>query len=263
MRKKVLGLVMLMLSAGLLGALPQSFAAEHRLFTELLLDHVEFGLVDYKNLCDDPRLKEYTARLSATDPDAVESPEERIAFWLNAYNAFMLEIVCRNYPIESVNELHAGGMILGSLLKKTVWDKPFITIHGETYTLNTIEHEILRKEYDDPRIHFALVCAAYSCPPLRYEAYEGEKLDVQLNDQARVFLNNEERNAFDREKRIAWISSIFAWFAGDFGGRENLLTYIVQFLPDALAKDIKDHPDAWKIRHRPYSWALNDTRLHF
>jgi hypothetical protein len=185
-----------------------------------------------------------------------------MAFWLNAYNAFTLKIVCENYPIESISELHAGGLIFGSIIKKTVWDKPVITINGETMTLNTIEHEILRKKYDDPRIHFALVCAAYSCPPLRYEAYEGEKLDAQLNDQARVFLANRDQNMFDQQRRVAWISSIFAWFAEDFGGRENLLNYIVQFLPEELARDIHDHPKQWKVRHKTYNWTLNDTRMH-
>lgn len=258
---RIAGLIVFMFSAGLVGA-SESSADEHRLFADLLLEHVEFGLVDYQNLCRDPRLQEYTAQLSATDPDAIESPKERMAFWLNAYNAFTLEIVCKNYPIESISELHAGGLVFGSLIKKTVWDKPFITINGKTLTLNAIEHEILRKKFDDPRIHFALVCAAYSCPPLRYEAYEGEKLDVQLNDQARVFLADRDQNMFDQQRRIAWISSIFAWFAEDFGGRENLLNYIVQFLPEEPARDIRDHPKQWKVRHKTYNWTLNDTRLH-
>ena len=141
-------------------------ALRHRLFSELLSTYVHDGIVNYKKLKSDKRLAEYIGWLSKADPDALPNEKEQLAFWINAYNAYTLKIICDNYPVESINDLHTGGLVIGSVLKTTVWDKKFVVVNGNTMTLNTIEHEIVRPKFNDPRGHFALVCASKSCPQL-------------------------------------------------------------------------------------------------
>jgi hypothetical protein len=231
----------------------------HHLFTTLLADHVRNGLVNYRALRADKRLEHYCAQLAATDPDTIASEKARLAFWINAYNAYTLKIICENYPVKSINELHGGGLIMGTILNTTVWDKELVTINQKKTTLNTIEHKIIRPIFHDPRIHFALVCAAKSCPPLRAEAYEGDILDQQLDDQGKTFLNNPSWNAFDPIRQEAFLSRIFNWYAEDFGGKdERVLLFIARFLPKELANTIKVDPKAWKIHYNEYDWALND-----
>ncbi len=144
------------------------YAQDHQLFTDILQKYVLNGLVDYKNLKNDNRLDKYLSQLSNTDPDKLKG-NEKLAFWINAYNAFTLQIVIENYPIESITDLNTGGKIIAYLLGDTVWDKEFITINNKKYSLNDIEHKILRK-MNEPRIHFAIVCASISCPELLNEA---------------------------------------------------------------------------------------------
>jgi len=236
------------------------YAAEsHRLFTTLLAGHVRNGLVDYAALRTDERLTQYCTQLAATNPDTIASEKARLAFWINAYNAYTLKIICENYPVKSINDLHGGGLIVGTILNTTVWDKEWVTINRKKTTLNTIEHKTIRPVFHDPRIHFALVCAAKSCPPLRAEAYEEETLDEQLDDQGKTFLGNPLWNAFDPVRQEAFLSRIFSWYADDFGGKdERVLLFIARFLPKATANTIKVDPKVWKIRYNEYDWALND-----
>lgn len=229
-------------------------AESHGLLTEILRDYVHDGLVDYKTLRADRRLDRYIQQLAHTDPDRIDSEKARLAFYLNAYNAYTLKIICENYPVKSINDLHRGGLILGKVLKRTMWDRPFVTINNHKTTLNAIEHQIIRPVFKDPRVHFALVCAAKSCPPLRSEAYEGDKLDEQLNEQARKFLADRSKNSFDNKNKVASISKIFTWFAQDFGGTdEKVLAFIANFLPEENAE-----LSSWRIRYVEYDWSLNE-----
>ncbi len=128
-------------------------------------------------------------------------------------------------------------------------------------TLNNIEHDIIRKEFNEPTIHFVLVCAAISCPPLRNEAYTGEKLDEQLNDQAKTFLNDKYKNYFDEENKTAHISKIFDWYNDDFGNNDKrILKYISQYLPEKLSNDIKANITKWQIEYKNYNWDLNKAK---
>ena len=202
-------------------------AQNNKLFTDLLSEYVKNGLVDYKNLKDDKRLNQYLEQLSNTDPEKFNH-NEKLAFWINVYNAFTLQIVTKNYPIKSITELSTGGRIIGYLLGKTVWDKEFITINKKKYSLNDIEHKILRK-MNEPSIHFAIVCASISCPPLRNEAFEAGKIDEQLTNQAIKFINDSTKNYFDLKNRESYISKIFKWFDEDFGGSDgNVLNFVAK-----------------------------------
>lgn len=232
--------------------------ARHGLFDAILHDYVKNGRVDYRGLQNDARLDAYLRQLQHTDPDTFQNTRDQLAFWLNAYNAFTLKLIVDNYPLKSINELHFGGLYIGTILKKTIWHKKFIQINGRKLSLNNIEHDILRKQFHDPRIHFAIVCASISCPPLREEPYEGFKVDEQLDDQGRRFFSESDKNRFDVENRIAYLSKILDWFAEDFGrNKAERLRFISRFVAPDIAAALQSAPETWKVRHTAYNWNLN------
>jgi hypothetical protein len=232
-------------------------AQDHQMFTDILKNYVKNGLVDYKNLKNDKQLGKYLSELSNTNPDNL-SRNKKFAFWINTYNAFTLQVVRDNYPIESITDLHTGGKVIGYLLGKTVWDKEFITINNKKYSLNDIEHKILRK-MNEPRIHFAIVCASISCPELLNEAFEADKIELQLENQTKKFLSDKSRNHFDLKNRKAHISEIFNWFDEDFGkSDENILKFIAKFVSENISKDIKANISKWDISYNEYNWDLNE-----
>jgi len=236
-----------------------SSAQTHKLFGDVLRKYVINGLVDYKNLKNDNQLDKYLTQLSKTKPDKL-SRNEKLAFWINAYNAFTLRIVAENYPVESITELHTGGKIIGYLLGKTVWDKEFISINNKNYSLNDIEHKILRK-MNEPRIHFAIVCASISCPELLNEAYEADKIVKQLEGQTIKFLADKSRNRFDVKNRIVYLSKIFDWFNEDFGkSDEKVLKFVSQFIPEDISSDIKSNISKWNISYNNYNWNINELK---
>jgi hypothetical protein len=241
------------------GGLSTGNSGVHVLFTQILSEYVRDGRVDYGRLCKDDRLETYVSQLAATNPDAITDAKARLAFWINAYNAYTLKVICDNYPVESINDLHFGGLVVGTVVKKTIWDKKLVVVGGGKMSLNHVEHKIVRPEFKDPRAHFALVCAAKSCPPLRAEAYEGASLDDQLDDQGRIFFGEPDKNRFDVEKKIAYLSKILDWYKGDFGKNdEEILLAIIPFLAEELAGDIDANPGAWDIKHTKYDWSLNN-----
>jgi len=252
MKKFILVVIILVLSCG------QGFAQDHGLWTQLLKTYVKDGQVNYSGICKDPTMTEYLAQLITTDPMLITERNAKFAFWINAYNAYTVKLICDHYPIKSINRLHKGGLVLGSVFGQTAWDKKIANIHGELLSLGFIEHKILRHEFKDARVHFAIVCAAKGCPPLRSEAYEAVRFDEQLNDQAQIFLSNLKKNSFDIQSQVANISPIFSWFKTDFGGRpDKVLSFLVQFLPENLQILIKADPSVWKIRYTDYDWSLN------
>jgi hypothetical protein len=232
---------------------------DHALFTQLLADHVVAGRVDYAAMAQDERLDTYLAVLASTSPRNLPGEADRLAFWINAYNAYTLKLVADAYPIEIIHDMGTGGRIIGWLINRTPWDIRFAVVGGRTYTLNEIEHEIIRPEFGEPRIHFAIVCAAVSCPPLRSEAYTAARLDEQLNEQGRVFLTDTRHNTFDLVERTARISQVFSWFRKDFGANDReVIAFLSKFAPPGVGVDMVRHAPDWKIRHQSYDWSLND-----
>ena len=228
------------------------------LFNAVLHMHVKDGSVNYAALRNDPGLREYCDILSQTGPQFIADPKAQLAFWINVYNAYTLKVICDEQPVRSISELHAGGLVVGTLLQKTVWDKQIIAIKGTKYSLNEIEHKILRRIYKEPRIHFALVCGARGCPVLRTEAYTAALLDNQLTDQAKRFMTDNLKNSIDANKKELTLSKIFDWYREDFGGDDvKLLLYLARFLPPDSAQSIIADPGAWSIRYREYDWTLN------
>jgi len=241
-------------------SLTATAAPDHNLYTAILAEHVQEGRVDYDDLKSDPRLAEYLGQLASTNPADLPSESARLAFWLNAYNAYTLKLVIEHQPKKSITQIGKGGLILGSIFKTTAWDIRFAEIGGKKYTLNEIEHEIIRQKFQDSRAHFALNCASGSCPVLRPEAYTADDLDDQLDDQARDFLADSSRNKFDLKTKTAWLSSIFSWYQKDFGkDKYDALLAASEYAPDDIRKSIEADPRSWKIKFLSYDWSLNST----
>jgi hypothetical protein len=227
-------------------------AIDNSLWTAVLADHVRNGFVDYRAIKKDARFAEYIRLLESTDPFAIPQ-DERLAFWINAYNAFTVRIVCDQYPIESIMSRAAR------LVGQSNFQKKLIRMSGVAYSLDDIEHEHARP-FGDARVHFALVCAARSCPPLRSEAYEAHTLSEQLEDQGRAFVRDARKNRFDFERRECHISRIFDWFRGDFeSGAPSALHFISRYLPDEQGARLRDEAARFTIHYQDYDWALNDV----
>lgn len=221
---------------------------QHGEWDALVKKHVsKNGMVDYQGfLKDKKQLQVYLDKLSANRPTSKWSKNEKMAFWINAYNAFTVKLILDHYPIKSIKDIKRGIPFVNS-----VWDIAFIPMGKDKIDLNYIEHTILRKEFKDPRIHAAINCASFSCPLLRNEAYYASRLDEQLNDAMRKFVNDPQRNQLDKSN--IKISKIFSWFAGDF--KLNGLT-VVDYLNKYAKKRVQ--PNA-KIDFLEYQWELNDV----
>lgn len=219
----------------------------HSTWTSLLKKHVDTkGHVDYKGFkADEAKLDTYLAVLSKNPPTSSWKKEDKLAFWINAYNAFTVKLVVKNYPVKSIKDL--GGAIYKV---NTPWDIKFIEIGGKTHDLNNIEHGIIRKYFNDPRIHFAVNCASVSCPNLRNEAFVGSKLNAQLDDQAKSFINDLTKNKITSD--AAQLSKIFSWFKGDFNvGGSNVEKFINTYSTNKLNSKTK-------ISYKEYDWNLNE-----
>lgn len=221
----------------------------HELWDQLVKKHVKAnGLVDYPGfIADKAQLEEYLKLLSANAPDRnTWTQNEQLAYWINAYNAFTVKLITDNYPVESIRDL---GPKLKIPLIKDVWHYKFFKIGGKESSLDEIEHGILRKEFEEPRIHFAINCASISCPRLHNEAFVPEKIDQQLEYMAKQFINDKSRNKISPDK--VEISSIFSWFKGDFTKNGSLIDFLNQY------SEVKISAQA-SIKHMDYNWSLNE-----
>jgi len=223
-------------------------APSHQQWDKLVKKYVNAsGMVNYKGFKNDKSdLDAYLKTLSSNAPQTNWSENDKKAFWINAYNAFTVSLIVQKYPVKSIKD------IAGKIYKvNTPWDIKFITIGGKKYDLNNIEHGILRKQFNDPRIHFALVCAAMSCPRLRNEAYTGADLDKQLEDDGRDFLNDKSKNRISAEK--AELSKYFSWYKGDFTEKGTLHDFINKYSSTKMNAKTK-------VEHIEYNWKLNEQK---
>lgn len=221
----------------------------HQPWNELLQQHVHAnGNVDYKGFIKDKaKLQRYLNLLSNNPPDKKTwSEAEQLAYWINAYNAFTVKLIIDNYPVKSITDLHPRLYVPGM---NTVWHKKFFKIGSKEASLDEIEHQILRKQFNEPRIHFAINCASVSCPPLRNEAYTAAKLDKQLDEQARQYINNPAHNKITPNKIV--VSQIFNWFKEDFTKKGSLIDYLNKYSKTRI------NPGA-EIDHMKYDWSLNE-----
>ncbi len=228
----------------------QSLAPSHDLFNSLLKQHVTAeGKVDYKGFIKDSiTLNHYLKILSNNPPDSKRwTREERMAYLINAYNAFTVKLIIQHYPIKSIKDIGSSFQIP---FVNTPWDIKFIRIGKEIVDLNALEHGMLRKQFDDPRIHMALVCASKSCPILLNEAYDPKRLNAQLDKQAKAFLADPFRNQINTSQ--ARLSMIFKWYGMDFNkGGKSVRTFI------NTHSSVQLNPQT-KISYLDYDWALNE-----
>ncbi len=235
-----------------LGLVVTAHAFDHTALDGLLRAHVSAGRVDYEAVKADARLDEYLGALAATDLATLATREEQLAFWINAYNAHTLKLITAHLPLKSIRDIPHPGVA-------SPWDLPGIQVGGRAVTLNAIENQILLAELKEPRIHYAIVCAAVSCPPLRAEAYEASRLEAQLKSQAYTFLRT--HNRFDLKTRRAELSSIFKWFAADFGSEPAaVLRALAPYTPATTREALTGDPSKWAITYLDYDWSLNDRR---
>ncbi len=211
----------------------------------------EDGMVNYKGLQTDKDFPGYIKHLSSTNPDTLPSEKHLMAFWINAYNAFVLKGVVEEYPIKSVLDV---GWLPHSFFKR----KEFVIQQGKI-TLQKIENEKLRVSFREPRIHFAINCASMSCPKLLPEAYRAETLEQQLETQAISFINNKSRNYLDKENKVLYLSSIFKWYKDDFvRSDEKIEGYIAGYLNPEDAEFIRNNTIT--VKYLDYDWGLNEQR---
>lgn len=259
---------------------------DHRMFDALLTRHVRGDRVDYEGLLKDRALLDaYCLRLEGvTNSDYRKlGQDERFALWANAYNAFTLQLILDNYHLnepgaevrrlESIQDLTENGV--------SPWERKFIAMAGladpaakdglvpsseaadkelPKLSLDALENGLLRPIFADARVHFAVNCAASSCPPLRAGAFTGADLDAQLDEQTRAFLANPDFNQFDAEAKTIELSKIFEWYAGDFENPtagHKLRAFLIKYAPARLGEDTAWIADA-KLTYREYDWALND-----
>lgn len=226
---------------------------DHSTFTQVLTTFVDAeGNVAYGRLQEDPEaLLQYLRQLAATDPGQFTEAGQ-IAFWINAYNAYTLKLIIDKYPVSSI--LRTVGIPIPKL--NMPWLKKIATVGGTVYTLDHIEHQILRKQFAEPRIHFGLVCASISCPPLRREAYTGAQLDAQLTEQALLFLNDTARNQIKEATDTIRISKIFDWFEEDFtGAYDSVQPFLSQFFSGPVREKLL--AEGYRIKYLDYDWGLN------
>ncbi len=234
--------------------MPGTRPISHADYDQLLKKHVdERGMVNYRAfMADSSRLSAYCSRISNTLPnDQNWSKNEQLAYWINAYNAFTIQRVLRGRPSKSIRQL--GG---DKTLVNTVWDQRFIRLgkDKEKYCLNDLEQRLIRKRFDEYRIHFALVCAAVSCPKLRREAYVGARLNQQLEEQAQDFINDPTKNKLT-PPNAPQVSEIFNFYPGDFKKNGNTIQKTI----NKYAAGPKVNPDA-KLAYMPYNWDLNQQK---
>lgn len=242
---------------------PPSF--DHSAFDALLSEYVDArGLVDYERLKENEAtaLTPYLHQLAQTDPSNL-GPDAELAFWINAYNALAIKLIVDNYPVKGIRgtvPVFAPGT--GS----SPFSIPVGIVGGQKRTLDDIEHGIIRPrfvgtdDYDEPRVHFALVCAAMSCPRLRQEAYTGSRLQAQLADQARTFLHDRAKNEIPAGEGAIRVSKIFKWFGGDFGGSAQAKqAFMADYFEGETRRKLQH--GAYDVSYRSYDWTLNDQAL--
>ncbi len=226
----------------------------HHLWNELLESHVENGLVNYSALKQNSiNLDVYLKTISRVPKTDFEtwSSHTQLACLINLYNAATVRLILDEYPLKSIKDI--------GFLPHAAWRKKFIQLWGKTISLNELEHELIRPRSKDlPAVHFALVCAAKGCPPLRSEAYTGELLVKQLENQGELFLTDTSKNRIFSSEKILYLSPVFEWYAEDFEQvTGSVKEYLTEKYPEIFPVDL----DRFSIKYTHYDWSLNEMKV--
>ena len=238
------------------------FDHSHSVFNQILTKHVhkkeKQTLVNYKALKEQKNLtnlKKYLDSLTSVTKNQYStfSTEQRLAFLINAYNAFTLKLIVDNYPIKSIKDI--GGFF------SSPWKKKFFSLLEEKMHLDGIEHDIIRKDFNEPRIHFAVNCASIGCPSLYPEAFTTEKLEAQLAQAAENFLTNPQKNRIDQKEKTIFLSKIFKWYGKDF---EKHGKGVLKFVAPIITSDSNQKNEiisgSFEIDYLDYDWGLNEFK---
>lgn len=218
----------------------QSPTIDYTIYDQLLQKYVSNeGLVDYSGIGNDPVFNRLTTFLAKKAPNDDWSKEEAMAFWINTYNIYTIQLMVNHMPVKSIMDI------------ENAWDNKFIRIEGQLYSLNQIEHEILRKKYFDPRIHFAVNCASFSCPKLHNKAFTAKNLELLLGQLAKGFVNDPKRNVLSGSS--AQISQLFDWYKDDFTKNGSIIEFINKYANTPLAKNAS-------ITYLEYNWSVNSKK---
>jgi hypothetical protein len=224
---------------------------DHSIFDQVLKTYVNNqGRVDYNGIAKDQPFKAYMESLKTAKSDSM-SRDEQLAFWINAYNAVTIDKVTKWKPKKSVRETFVPGVWTGTKFFTTREH----TVAGRLLSQDDIEHEILRKQLKEPRIHFAIICASSGCPPLPRFAYTEENVQAMLEEETRKYLNSVRGTQIDSAKNVLHLSKLFDWFAGDFESKSgSVLDFLKPYLDEQALTFLEKKP---KIKYIHYDWALN------
>ena len=225
-----------------------SFDHTHSNFDMLLKKYVKNGMVDYKGIkTEEEKLNLYLNELSLVSLKEYSSfsKEEKLSFLINAYNAFTIKLILDNYPLTSIRKI---GFLPGA-----AWKTDFFSLLGEKRNIDWIEHSKLRVDFEEPKIHFAIVCASIGCPPLASTAYIPKTLNSQLQSSMEIFLADKSKNKYDSSINTLFISKIFDWFSGDFTKNSSLISFIKSGMKIEIPEDAK-------IKYTDYNWNLNEKK---
>ena len=217
----------------------QTPVPDHHTWDVLLKRHVSVdGVVNYQGFTKDLKILERYIESLAESARTISthSKQEQLAFWINAYNACTVKLICDHLPLKSIKDI------------KRPWKQTVLKSEGKSWTLDEIEHKILRN-YEEPRIHFAINCASKSCPILSNGAYSAVTLEAQLNQAAERFFNDASKNQYTPER--LYLSRIFLWFKGDFGKTEDLIELINRYTGLNIQRNTA-------ISYLSYDWSLNN-----
>jgi len=233
---------------------------DHSLYAKVLQRYVVDGGVNYQELKQHRgELDDYVRVLEGLSLEdyARMSQNEKMAFWVNAYNAITLQVIIDHYPLKR-RGLSGLAFPLNSIRQiPGVWDDITRRILGKETALNEIEHQILRKEFKEPRVHFALVCASIGCPKLREEPYVADRLEEQLDGQVRAFMSDPEKAQYEQEGDVLYLSPIFKWFADDFKAAGGRIAFVRKYFPKEKSAFLLDQT---KIKWLDYDWSLNEIQ---
>ncbi|MBT6881899.1 MAG: DUF547 domain-containing protein [Flavobacterium sp.] len=219
-----------------------SIQAQTSIFDSLLQKNVDkTGRVDYQSLKNNETLLDnYLAYIQNNEPTKEWSSNKKKAFWINTYNAYTIKIILNNYPLKSIRDIKIDG--------KTAWKIPFVKVGQKRYTLDQIEHKILRKKFNDPRIHVGINCASVSCPRLWNFAFTEDNIASSLDNLMKVFINDTTRNKIS--KNNVALSEIFNWFSKDFIKNGTIINYLNTYAAIKISEKAS-------IKYLTYDWSLN------
>jgi len=253
--------VMLIIICGSCAPITASvFDQTHEEWNKVLQEYVKDGRVNYQGLKTKPiGFNRYIAQLASVKKADFDdwTKEEKLAYWINAYNAYTVKAILDNYPVKSIKDIPG------------VWKKLPVTAGGEELTLDKIEHKKLREELKEPRIHFAINCASIGCPVLLGEAYRSDKLEAQFSTNIKAMLGNSGQFRLDRGDKQIYLSKILDWFGDDFKGfkgvnfygskKNGVVSFLSNYLPESDKKLVRS--EKFAIKWLDYDWNLNNTEI--